>query len=858
MNFKEWTVEIPHDNESHASRVFADALHSFFSLFSFNSVKHPDCPDLIPDEPKRVIVINSEDATTIRKYLTCLLRAAYADSFKSKTGLENHRYLFIDLGSHSILFEGLRRPLERCGVANTAKFYKLMPAITELISKEPAQTPISSRCLRYAIECTAFPSGAEEMQEILFRDAAVYHLVFNKLENHISNRFAKEKDEAEKKRAVKEVKDAEMPAIRLLLGALAAGDIEKDVVIKALGEIGVNTSGDEVIAAHFNGIENWRKEKIVDDLCHATLSHYLDGRRILLVEDKLTDQHWHIVIPILFGAPCCKLKESAKNQKIGNVLVSHAKTVEAVLHDDFAEDLGKYDIILLDLYSSEHDARASSGHTQAVMRYSIVELCDRLEKRHNKQREEELVPVSFPRVVVFSADRSGLTARTMIKELGASDYFFKSIDAESYKSEYFATFRNTLINALKENLVEILGLPQSSAKQTIDQWLSQFLPAHRPAILRMMKHFRYYSAISIVRAFDNYLKLTHISDTLPNLCNQGKGLLSLFGSGYFKPKRYIFSGLGRSNKSGASALALLSKTEWIKGLHDNPDLKRHDRKEQQPTFTSYESLPEAVLKLYDPNKKIVIVLVDDFIGSGGQVSDYVAKAVNNIINVLMTTWTKTRSNVDAGSLYAEIREGLFADTNPRIAIHVLFAVGIKSKPLIEKGFVSESLSSMSGRMEAGLNDGSTCPFKVHISDAIPDLVSICREEKIDYWPVENLLSEYRFIAGARSKERPCQFEPLGWKDCGGLVALYANAPANTLPIIWADGQEETWHPLFPRFFNPWDDGTPEGSISSCRGVPERCALLIGVQPDCWPDRAKNRAYRIDPEDSCPCWVINPV
>ncbi|HLC16599.1 MAG TPA: hypothetical protein VJL89_10280, partial [Thermodesulfovibrionia bacterium] len=69
----------------------------------------------------------------------------------------------------------------------------------------------------------------------------------------------------------------------------------------------------------------------------------------------------------------------------------------------------------------------------------------------------------------------------------------------------------------------------------------------------------------------------------------------------------------------------------------------------------------------------------------------------------------------------------------------------------------------------------------------------------------------------REKEYPCDFEPLGWKGCGSLFATYANAPRNTLPIIWADGSNQNkWNPLIVRFFNPLIPGDSEQSQLPCK------------------------------------------
>jgi len=877
INFGKWTVEIaPHDKEDSAAIAFAGALHSFLSLFPFRSVEHARSAELIPDKSGRLIVIHSAAEKTVKKYFKCLLRCAYGS--KKETGLSEQRYLFIDLGTRSIFFEGLRRPIERCGIARTVESHSLLPAITELLSNELDPASISSQDLRYAIESTTFPSGAEEIQEVMVRNVDIYHHIFNQLEKHIRNKLSQIKDKAKMERDVEKAKKAEIPAVRLLLGALASGDIEKAVAIKALREIGVETDEDETIEAHFKSIEEWKKERIVDDLCKAPLSQYLKGRRILIVEDQLKPQHWNIILPILFGAPEEEIKDIKEEQKIGDVLVSYAKTVDTALQNyPEKENLQKFDIILLDLYSSDPGAHESAGHTQSDIKYSVIKLCQCIERLHYELKQNELVTVSFPRIVVFSADNSGLTTRTMIKELGATDYFFKSSSVESHKSEYYATFRNALICAFKENVTDVLGLPQPSAKQLLDKWLSQFWPAHQPAILRIMKHFRYYSAMSIVRLFDQFFK-TGNAFKIKTGATEGKGCISLFGAEPLFPKKYIFCSLGRANKSGPSALALLSKTKWMENLHKNSKLSGHTRKERQPTFIPYEFLAEIILKEFEEHKKLVIVFVDDFIGSGGQVVSYVSKAVHKIVSEVRLKKEVAKKRVSAGvpstdqNLQQEInyedveRAILHPDNDKCIDIHVLFAVGLISEPLMVQGFnnnveKSGSTSTISGTMRTAMhqiakdewcNCNNGLSFKVHIADAIPDLKSICNDKKIKYQPIEHLLRQYIFITKARAEERPCQFEPLGWKDCGGLVALYSNTPANTLPIIWADGLVKKWFPLFPRFFNPWDDGGREGIKKDGSGKPEMCELLAEVNKSAWPERAKNGNYRI--EGPFPCWA----
>jgi hypothetical protein len=65
-----------------------------------------------------------------------------------------------------------------------------------------------------------------------------------------------------------------------------------------------------------------------------------------------------------------------------------------------------------------------------------------------------------------------------------------------------------------------------------------------------------------------------------------------------------------------------------------------------------------------------------------------------------------------------------------------------------------------------------------------------------FFPDATEREEARTIAaevGARLVTR----NPLGWNDTQAAVVFEYNIPNNSLPILWAEGQD--WHPLFPRF-----------------------------------------------------------
>ncbi len=100
-------------------------------------------------------------------------------------------------------------------------------------------------------------------------------------------------------------------------------------------------------------------------------------------------------------------------------------------------------------------------------------------------------------------------------------------------------------------------------------------------------------------------------------------------------------------------------------------------------------------------------------------------------------------------------------------------------------------------------------IKLHIIDYTNSIREVYENEE----ELEVLLNKYNFITKPRANEYPCDFEPFGWKDNGGLISTYANAPGNTLPIIWGDN---CWSPLFNRYFNPWHKGEEDEKRLDCK------------------------------------------
>jgi len=638
---------------------------------------------------------------------------------------------------------------------------------------------------------------AEELQENLFRDQKPMHDIFNGLEDELK------------------------PAVRLLLGAFTSGDISKTPqemiecikrVCEKNNKLEKNKSDKEKFVFNdgknnsfqewLNTIVNKRLELYIDKTMLSPLSSYLKGRKILLIEDKYPEHAWDIALPLIFG--CSDIEFLFKNPS------DAMKNLE--------DTLKTFDIILLDLYSSENK------HKQYTISEPLIDFIELIEKLY--EDSNDLVPVALPRIVIFSSEDTGPIARTMLKNRCVSDYFFKITEIEFYKSGYYSAFRNALITALKETVVHVLG-EQHVANPHIfnNNWLPQFLPEHRPLILRIMKHFRYYSAMSIVSTMNEYLQCSFKCD------NNNK--MSLLCSDYYEPDCFWFSYLGRANKSGAAMLPLLSKTKFFKKLKE--EIKKQCNNDKVPQFMTYDKLQDELKKLIEKkrvNHRLCIIFVDDVTSSGGQLESYIWKFVNDHLKKKMLK-----------SLWKLICSRFMDKGDNKIEIHVFFIIGTHFKDFEDMLPNNERDGShLTGTYSVCTNEKhknrkdvpcdcpETIPVRVHVADYTKNIEEICIENNIPFEEVKNILSQYNLITHTREKEYPCDFEPLGWKGCRSLFATYANAPGNTLPIIWAgDSKQNEWIPLFVRFFNPLLPGDSEQSQLPCKskngnGFTDSCTL----------------------------------
>jgi len=859
MSFDNWGFALASPGNDDKARIVNKAIDAVFSLMGFNYHGETDylIPEFIPElcATRKLIIIPSICEEALRKYWKDILRIGYGP-FTENTGLDRHRYLFVDTGTRSIFFEILSRIFRNLDVGGTTSYARLFPAILELMNGVQAEEPqISSRKIQYQIEQIGFTSGAEEIQELIYRNLNYAHDFFNAVTN----------------------KKMQKPSVRLLLGAFASGDVARVALLNSLYRIKRGVDIPDHILEWLKEIEEDQRNIGLEKTNLSSLPSYLSNRRILLIEDQLGPELWNIVLPVLFGSERARIKRNSVNE--GKVIILHADNSKKALNL-YGPILDTLDIILLDLYVSENDKSkrhdSHSGLTLSSVGESVMNLIENLKYHYHKQiigeTDGNFVLTALPKIVVFSIDTTGLTARTLLKELGASDYFFKIPIGEPHKGGYYASFRNALIKPLKETVSNVLGISYLGTTNKLDNWLRQFLPADRPLILRIMKHFRYYSAMSIVKTLNKFLKNN-------TNFNDDRSMISLFGNNYLKLHRFLFSYLGRPNKSGPATLALFAKTDWVKDIVDmnqSHHTQHHleDKKIKFAPFLTYDDLQEIIFEesIAGVEEDLCVIITDDIMGSGGQLESYSWKFINRHLRKLIkekigrpdiakSKWEKLCEFFIQDKNTTEIQKVIKArnKSTGKIQLHAIFAIGIRNRSfegcleeirvngeplddLIKKDRIRKisewmektTAISLSGKINVALckdpkhkgiagKGRCTCerviPFFVHIVEYTPDIDIICKKEKIKLHVLRELLKRYSFLTTPRKKEYPCDFEPMGWKDSGGLVATYANCPGNTLPIIWGDRRKrddriiwddeyvDKWVPLFPRFFNPMDQGS---------------------------------------------------
>lgn len=512
------------------------------------------------------------------------------------------------------------------------------------------------------------------------------------------------------------------------------------------------------------------------------LHKYFENGKILLIGVTLAeDDEWnHLLTSEFCGADDDRFTIN-DTKTIGGVSITHQTDVHMLLSDEMSEEVASFDIIVIGLepepQKAEEQFRLLTDKLKSV--YTLA--------------QTKAVSAPLPQVLAF-ATKNGLFLYSRLLEKEPEFRRFVHLLSDAAGSPSYADFRNTLVNALKDAVAFSLGLSFPSGVLVLDKWLAQFDEPDQPLALRLLRYFRFYSAECQRSLLEEYLKY---QDTLIDDEDRVRDVWLTY--------------LGRANKSAPAVLTLAAKTSWARGILNE---------ERQGTLQvkSYEDLISHLTRHADDSTKshgLDIYLIDDVIGSGGQLVSYADKFLNkHLISEFRALGKEDRWR----NLLQAMSEGF---PNELVRLHALFVIGVESQELEARfeGWNTVQTSSptlvntrsLKGvlkipvRTHADHSDASI-RLRVHIIDYTRSLFGLCRTDALPSSAANSLLLRYMHITKPRSKEHWLQFEPFGWKECGALISTHLNCPANTLPIIWGDAGERPWQPLFPRYFNPWDDG----------------------------------------------------
>jgi hypothetical protein len=772
---------------------------------------------------KVLVVIPSDREIDLIWLLGSLLRLAYGQKQGwypqdrwSTTYLKTCHFLFLRLHrrhEEPPLFTALAELCKQLKIGETVEvddfFKRTVHAAAELqkVTADNAHK-ITAYDLRRTIEDCLYPSGVSEILEVLCRCKGrtlhaydnPFHIAIDYLMEYYPN-------------LTNDMKAEVQSATRLLLGAMISEDITIDELIGSIPS-SKRSKRNNILRKKLESIraqtaKNCTSE--LDVLARAKLTDYISGRKVLVIEDLR--QIWEPIFECFLRGSMITWEKNA------------ATVVEKIDKKDL--DLTDFDLILLDLYSSKQTRLA---HHEFI-NITTVEpyIGEFLRKVDALYQEETATPEPLPQIVVFSRDTRGTCVRTMVRDWGCYDFFFKITKDDPHKDQYYSALRNCLVGALEKTAARVAGLSgDKEGCRRFHDWISQFTPAHRPHILRLMKHFRYFPAMAIVRVLGDYCNKNFIVES-----TEGEQFVSVMGSQNVPPSRLWFTYLGRPNKSGPATLSLFSKSKWF---HASDDSRRFPK--EQPQFVSYDDLPHRITSyraLDDPGRRICVVFLDDMVLSGGQVTSYLWKFLNRDLREAFTMGLSESTKKQLWDLFVErMKRGTAG-----IDLHVISAIHIKNNAL-DRVLRSQKSSHPTiplricrfpEQHEEPESDDSdkrcNCPDIMHVSIGFAAETTNLRQaytSQDEAQNMENILSRYIQITHRRENEFYCQFEPWGWKECKGLVATYANAPGNTLPVIW--GKNKSWNPLHIRYYNPGIPGSPKGGMK-CLFCDSNCVLGTG-------------------------------
>jgi len=264
--------------------------------------------------------------------------------------------------------------------------------------------------------------------------------------------------------------------------------------------------------------------------------------------------------------------------------------------------------------------------------------------------------------------------------------------------------------------------------------LKNFEQDHYEIALNVLKYINFFDDFDVIEALNNGFRRI-----IENLTQQSE--------------IYILS-IGNYGKSGSAMMYFLHKTDAFKYKNRIQSTLGHVLNHSYNIVNRSKELIELINKSHSNNK--VVIMIDDFFGTGDSVIDFYYGLKNG---------RRQTSLIDFHSKFQKL------PVYPDIKFLSVVAMSSAVEKITRKIHVSTVCCGNVFHKAFDTKKGSVFGY---------------RGKSVPLRKVIYTYGEQIYNAG-----------PLGYKNSQSLVVFSYGAPNNTLPIIWS---EQDWQPIFPRFY----------------------------------------------------------
>lgn len=409
-------------------------------------------------------------------------------------------------------------------------------------------------------------------------------------------------------------------------------------------------------------------------------------------------------------------------------------------------------------------------------------------------------------VLVFTRSREVRRSRDCMSDAGAAGYCFKNVDTGSSlpypqaAQALFEDFRRSLLQAVRRGLGWRLGLESRRAASLtlraadIADWLSQFEPEDRAAVLEMLGSWK---------VIDDH--------RLSELC--ARALAPYFGDPAWlagqHPENVVIIGASRPGKSGPALFYPIWHLEAFVNCRGEVPLV---------TLDQVDALLRKQPHLVREGR---FLLVDDFVGTGRTIFRAVERlqklliragadkaAIQERLGVAIAAAVPRaldRVKVQVHRTSAGDEEIPTLDGALRVAVTDAHMRVVRNRRRIVRGradmlsFSEVRLRPTQGQPQLGdilylrSGDISLAKMRVHQASTLGLRASLLPGN--DPITLESAAGLQFTIDTGLTVDWPA-YEPLGYEETGALVSYAYNTPNNAPPMLW--GSANRWRPLFPR------------------------------------------------------------